>query len=48
MQFEFLRTIVGLLDDAGIPHMLAGRRFDGRFVFDGDELIDQDLRLLDA
>ena len=24
MQFEFLRTIVGMLDAAGIPHMLAG------------------------
>ena len=29
-----------------IPHMLAGQRFDGRFLFDGDEMLDQDLRLL--
>ncbi len=25
------------------PHMLAGRRFDGRFLFDGDRLVDHAL-----
>lgn len=33
-------------DDAlWIPHMLAGRRFDGRFVFDGDAMLDHAIAL---
>lgn len=36
-------------DDAlWFPHVLAGRSVDGRFVFDGDEMLDADLRVLDA
>lgn len=31
-------------DRLWIPPMLAGRRFDGRFVFDGDELLDDEVR----
>ncbi len=27
-------------DEVWFPHLLAGRRFDGRCVFDGDELLD--------
>ena len=33
-------------DHLWIPLMLAGKRFDGRFVFDGDTLLDQDLRVI--
>jgi 8-oxo-dGTP diphosphatase len=32
-------------DDAlWLPRLLAGERFDGRFVFDGDAMLDHDLR----
>lgn len=34
-------------DKHWIPHMLEGRRFDGRFVFDGDEMVDMELRVED-
>lgn len=30
-----------------IPHMLAERRFDGRWIFDGDDIVDHVLDLLD-
>lgn len=30
-------------DRLWVPHLLAGRRFDGRFVFDGDTMLDQAL-----
>ena len=33
-------------DQLWIPLMLAGERFDGRFIFDGDTLLDQDLRVV--
>jgi 8-oxo-dGTP diphosphatase len=33
-------------DDAlWLPHLLAGRRFDGRFLFDGDRLLDWSLEV---
>jgi 8-oxo-dGTP diphosphatase len=32
-------------DQHWLPHMLAGRRFDGRFVFDGEDMLDMDLRV---
>lgn len=37
-------------DRLWVPHLLAGRRFDGRFVFDGDTMLDQalDVDLADA
>ncbi len=31
-------------DRLWFPHMLDGRRFDGRFLFDGDVLVDHELR----
>jgi 8-oxo-dGTP diphosphatase len=35
-------------DDAlWLPVMLRGGRFDGRFVFDGDAMLDHDLRVGD-
>lgn len=45
MQFEFLRAVVALLDDAEIPHMLAGSMastFHGepRMTRDVDMVID--------
>jgi len=33
-------------DRLWLPHALAGRRFLGRYVFDGDTLLDHDLALL--
>lgn len=30
------------------PHLLAGRRFRGRFIFDGDSMLDQDVEAWDA
>jgi 8-oxo-dGTP diphosphatase len=35
-------------DRLWIPLMLAGKRFDGRFIFDGDTMLDQDLRVVSA
>ena len=33
-------------DDAlWLPHLIAGRRFDGRFIFDGDRMLDHALAL---
>lgn len=32
-------------DHLWIPHLLAGRRFRGRYVFDGDVMLDHALRL---
>lgn len=32
-------------DELWVPHVLAGRHVDGRFVFDGDTLLDVDLRV---
>lgn len=32
-------------DRLWVPHLLAGRRFDGRFVFDGDAMLDHFLEL---
>jgi 8-oxo-dGTP diphosphatase len=34
-------------DRIWLPEMLAGRRFSGRFVFDGDAMLDHRLDLLD-
>jgi 8-oxo-dGTP diphosphatase len=35
-------------DDAlWLPHLLAGRRFSGRFLFDGDRMLDWAIELLD-
>jgi 8-oxo-dGTP diphosphatase len=31
-----------------VPHLLAGRRFAGRFIFDGDALLDHQLEVEDA
>lgn len=31
-------------DHLWFPHMLANRPFDGRFIFDGDRMLDVDLR----
>ena len=28
-------------DHLWVPHLLAGRRFAGRFVFDGDVMLDE-------
>jgi 8-oxo-dGTP diphosphatase len=33
-------------DRLWIPLMLAGEHFDGRFIFDGDTMLDQDLRVV--
>jgi 8-oxo-dGTP diphosphatase len=30
-------------DDLWLPHVLAGRRFRGRFVFDGERMLDHDV-----
>ena len=32
-------------DRIWLPHLLAGRRFHGRFLFDGDTMLGYDLRL---
>jgi 8-oxo-dGTP diphosphatase len=32
-------------DRLWVPHLLAGRPFDGRFVFDGDTMLDHDLQV---
>ncbi|OQW97683.1 MAG: NUDIX hydrolase [Verrucomicrobia bacterium A1] len=32
-------------DRIWVPHMLAGRRFDGRFLFDGDAMLDYRLEV---
>ena len=32
-------------DRLWVPHLLARRCFDGRFIFDGDLMVDHDLRL---
>ena len=34
-------------DRLWLPMLLAGRRFSGRFVFDGDEMLFEDLRIED-
>jgi len=34
-------------DRLWVPHLLAGRRFDGRFVFDGDAMLDQSVEIDD-
>jgi 8-oxo-dGTP diphosphatase len=34
-------------DRLWLPHLLAGRRFDGRFIFDGDRMLDHAVELLD-
>ena len=34
-------------DPLWLPLLLAGRRFSGRFVFDGDRMLDHDLRVLE-
>ena len=33
-------------DRLWVPHLLAGRRFDGRFVFEGDSMLDHAVELL--
>jgi 8-oxo-dGTP diphosphatase len=33
-------------DRLWLPHLLEGRRFEGRFVFDGDTLLDYDVQLI--
>ena len=33
-------------DRIWLPHMLAGRRFDGRFLFDGDAMLGYDVRIV--
>jgi 8-oxo-dGTP diphosphatase len=35
-------------DRLWLPLMLAGRRFAGRFVFDGDSMLDHEVRALDG
>lgn len=35
-------------DRLWLPHVLAGRSVDGRFVFDGDAMLDDDLRVEDG
>ena len=35
-------------DSHWVPVMLSGRTFDGRFIFDGDQMLDYELRLGDA
>jgi 8-oxo-dGTP diphosphatase len=35
-------------DSYWVPVMLSGRTFDGRFIFDGDQMLDFDLRLGDS
>ncbi|KPL18688.1 MAG: NUDIX hydrolase [candidate division Zixibacteria bacterium SM23_81] len=35
-------------DSHWVPVMLSGRTFDGRFVFDGDQMLDFDLRFGDS
>ncbi len=52
MQFDFLKTIVGLLNDAGVDHMLAGSMastFHGepRMTRDIDVVIAPDLAAID-
>ena len=34
-------------DRLWIPHMLAGRRFSGRYIFDGDRMVDVQLTVGD-
>ncbi len=34
-------------DRLWVPHVLSRRRFDGRFIFDGDAMLDHDLRVGD-
>ena len=34
-------------DPLWVPLLLAGQRFSGRFVFDGDRMLDHDLRLVE-
>ncbi|MEM9555358.1 MAG: 8-oxo-dGTP diphosphatase [Acidobacteriota bacterium] len=34
-------------DRLWLPHLLAGRRFAGRFIFEGDTMLDQRLELVD-
>lgn len=35
-------------DSVWIPRMLEGRRFDGRYLFDGDKMLDHELQLLES
>jgi 8-oxo-dGTP diphosphatase len=35
-------------DRLWLPHLLARRRFDGRFVFEGETLLDHDVQLLSS
>jgi 8-oxo-dGTP diphosphatase len=35
-------------DELWLPHVLAGRRVSGRFLFDGDAMLDAELEVLDA
>jgi 8-oxo-dGTP diphosphatase len=32
-------------DELWLPHLFAGRRFDGRFLFEGDALLDHELEI---
>jgi hypothetical protein len=43
MQFEFLKTVVGLLDDAGIPHMVAGSMAS---TFHGEPRMTRDIDMV--
>lgn len=43
MQFDFLSTIVGLLDDAGVPHMLAGSMAS---TFHGEPRMTRDIDMV--
>ena len=43
MQFEFLSTVVGLLDGAGIPHMLAGSMAS---TFHGEPRMTRDIDMV--
>jgi 8-oxo-dGTP diphosphatase len=33
-------------DHIWFPHMLAGRRFSGRFIFDGERMLDKVIYLV--
>jgi 8-oxo-dGTP diphosphatase len=35
-------------DQVWVPLMLEGKRFSGRFIFDGDEMLDHDVDVLEA
>ena len=35
-------------DSLWVPHVIAGRRFQGRFVFDGDRMLDHAVELVGA